>query len=388
MLEDSSKIPSLSKCKFTYGPGMQKQWVESNHCFLTCITAKYDQSVKMSLVAGEVVVTEVDEDLIPKFETKAEEDTYLAGLKHWQVKQYHATLEDYTKFSRIIWKDLATVQGVLFGLCNVSLQNRIEAEPEYQLMVKRNRFCTMKLHDLVKKVMNGSTAVVVEDVIGNMIEAMFNFMLIRAEEYEALPKYLQAFEHRFEVLTSAGFNLADEKLRDMHMNELQSCGQGGTEVHKALVGWKSADAKDVEDIKAGKDALTNVIKARMCLKRSGKEHEECRREMSNNYIGKSREYSQDVAEANRQLEYYRPMCFTKKKSEERGEQHFGDAGGVKGNNPCFRCGRVKPDCAGARNCKCDKKADGTDVNSQDVIDGLFKSQKEAKRNRRKETTGS
>ena len=82
------------------------------------------------------------------------------------------------------------------------------------------------------------------------------------------------------------------------------------------------------------------------------------------------------------------MHFAKKKSEEGGEQHFGDAGGVKGNNPCFRCGRVKPDCAGARNCKCDKKADGTDVNSQDVIDGLFKSQKEAKRNRRKETTGS
>ena len=132
-------------------------------------------------------------------------------------------------------KDLVTAQGVLSGLCDVSLQNRIEAEPEYQLMVKRNRFHAMKLHKLIKKITNGSAAVAVEDVIGNVIKTMFNFMFIRTEEHEALPKYLQAFEHRFEILTSARFNLVDKRLRDMCMDELQSCGQSGTEVCKALV---------------------------------------------------------------------------------------------------------------------------------------------------------
>ena len=67
-------------------------------------------------------------------------------------------------------------------------------------MVKKNRFCVMKLHELVKKIMNSSTIVVVEDVISSIIKTILNFMLIQAKEYKALPKYLQAFEYRFRAL--------------------------------------------------------------------------------------------------------------------------------------------------------------------------------------------
>ena len=46
--------------------------------------------------------------------------------------------------------------------------------------------------------------------------------------------------------------------------------------------------------------------------------------MANNYEGESREYPQDFSESNRQLERYSPLHFTRKKSEEDGEQHLID----------------------------------------------------------------
>ena len=109
--------------------------------------------------------------------------------------------------------------------------------------------------------------------------------------------------------------------------------------------------------------------------------------MLNNYIGRSREYTQDITEANRQLEYYRLMYFEKKKPDKGGEQHLLDRDGVK-SNPYFRCDKTKPDCAGARSCKHTKKADRSDINSKEVIDVLFQSLKDAKKNRHKEITGS
>ena len=58
-------------------------------------------------------------------------------------------------------------------------------------------FCATKLCDLARKIFNGSTAVVVEDVVVNLIEALFNFTLNIDEECESLPKHLCACEHKF-----------------------------------------------------------------------------------------------------------------------------------------------------------------------------------------------
>ena len=50
--------------------------------FLTFIAAKFGQSAKSSLLAGEIAVTEVDKDIIPNFNAKAEEKSHLDGLKN------------------------------------------------------------------------------------------------------------------------------------------------------------------------------------------------------------------------------------------------------------------------------------------------------------------
>ena len=124
---------------------MQKQWVDSNELFLKCVGSKFEQSVRVSLLVGEIIVTEVDEDVIPRFDAETEELKYLGSLKHWEKKLYHSTLEDYGKISRKIRIDLSTVCGILYALSEVSLHSRLEAEPFYQGMAKKTRFCAMKL---------------------------------------------------------------------------------------------------------------------------------------------------------------------------------------------------------------------------------------------------
>ena len=72
----------LEKCRFSYGPGMQKQWVESVSLFLDFVGSRCGQSAKASLEAGEMVVTEVDEKYLKKFDAEEEMNAYVSSLKH------------------------------------------------------------------------------------------------------------------------------------------------------------------------------------------------------------------------------------------------------------------------------------------------------------------
>ena len=65
----ASKTPGFGKMCVFYGSGMQKQWVDSSALFLDWVGEKCGQITKASLIGGELVVTEVDEDLTPKFDT-------------------------------------------------------------------------------------------------------------------------------------------------------------------------------------------------------------------------------------------------------------------------------------------------------------------------------
>ena len=99
----SAGVPSLEKCRFIYGAGMQKQWVASSTIFLDFVGSRCGQSVKASLEAGELVVTEVDAKYLKKFETEKDEKDYLAGLKHWEQKMHKQTEENYNKCSIVIY---------------------------------------------------------------------------------------------------------------------------------------------------------------------------------------------------------------------------------------------------------------------------------------------
>ena len=115
--------------------------------------------------------------------------------------------------------------GILSGMCEKSLQNRIEAEPCYQSIAKNNVFCATKLYNLVRKNCNGSTEVVVEDVISSLIEPLLNFALIRGDDHESLPKHLQAHKKKFEVPSGGGFVVTGANLRHLNMSKLISRGK-------------------------------------------------------------------------------------------------------------------------------------------------------------------
>ena len=384
---DTSGVPSLGKCQFSYGAGMKKRWVESNSIFLDYIGGKFGQSVKASLQAGELIITEVDETLLPKFDTEAEMKAHVAALKYWEQEEYTQAKEDYQKFSRLVRQSLSTVYGTLMSVCDISLRSRLESEPEYQVMVQSNRYCAMKLYSLVKRNCNGSTYVMVDDVMGNLIEALYSVLLIRGDEYPNLPKYLEASDHKFVVLREALFDIANEELRDAYMTELDNRGQQSSGAYTKLKAWKDAGnsgAKKVAE-KIGKKTLTDVFRARIYIKRAGSNYEQYRREVSNGYVSRSREAPYDIVEANRQMEFYRPVVQFKKKAEdERGSQHWTQGQGDR-KFLCFRCERARPECAGVKKCEFETKADGSAVNTEDVIDKKFKELKDVLR--RKKSTG-
>ena len=67
-------------------------------------------------------------------------------------------------------------------------------------MISSKIFNAMELHGLIRKIYNGSDSVITEDVVGNIIEALCNFSLIRGEKCDKFYKHLEASEHIFELL--------------------------------------------------------------------------------------------------------------------------------------------------------------------------------------------
>ena len=145
------KGASLDKCHFYYGHEMRKQWVEINREFLKYVGARFGQSVRALLASGEIVITEVDEDLLPKFKTPEDKQNHLDGLEFWEQELCEQTKADYVKCSRIVRKDLSTAHGILFSIVDVSLRNKVEVESECTQMVEKKRFDAMMLYQLVKK---------------------------------------------------------------------------------------------------------------------------------------------------------------------------------------------------------------------------------------------
>ena len=64
-------------------------------------------------------------------------------------------------------------------------------------MQKSKHFNTIILYSLVQKIYNSLIAVIVEDVLGNLVELIYSFLLVKREDYDSLGKYLEATEYYF-----------------------------------------------------------------------------------------------------------------------------------------------------------------------------------------------
>jgi len=120
--------------------------------------------------------------------------------------------EDYLKFSHLVRKDLVTLFEVLKSLCYISLRRCLETELEYKMIIEDNQHDVTVLCNLIRKVCSGSISVIIDDIIGTILEALYNYLLNRAKDHELLPKYLEASDHKFEILKSTRFTFATPEI--------------------------------------------------------------------------------------------------------------------------------------------------------------------------------
>ena len=71
----------LEENYFYHGPGMKNKWMESNKALLNLVSINNGQSVNVSLDAGELVVAEVDEIILKKFETEKDKNDHISKLE-------------------------------------------------------------------------------------------------------------------------------------------------------------------------------------------------------------------------------------------------------------------------------------------------------------------
>ena len=72
----------LEKHYFYYDQGMQKHWILANAAFMNYVGSKYSQSDKVSIMVGKLVITKVDETLVPKFKTEEAKNNHLDKLEY------------------------------------------------------------------------------------------------------------------------------------------------------------------------------------------------------------------------------------------------------------------------------------------------------------------
>ena len=65
----------------------------------------------------------------------------------------------------------------------------------------------MKFYQLVKKNYNRSTNIIINNMIGNLLEILHSIVLIRGNNYLSLPKYLEVSKYQYGFLEEAHLEL-------------------------------------------------------------------------------------------------------------------------------------------------------------------------------------
>ena len=67
---------------------------------------------------------------------------------------------------------------------------------------------------VIENVFIGSTTLIAEDVMGNYIENLFNFLMVKGDEYKSPSDYYDAFSTKWNVLWRSGFRVGSALLRE------------------------------------------------------------------------------------------------------------------------------------------------------------------------------
>ena len=206
---------------------MQSKYISSFKYFLTYIGTKFKESEKRSIEDNGIIVTEMEK---PK---------KYASKKYLEAEDWDAQLtwkeyrEDYRKYSRTITKHLSQCYSILWGQCNLSLQNRIKNDREFVGMASGD---VKMLYQIIQKICYGSDNN--DNCFMAVMESVYNFNLIRGDDYTDLSTYFEAFEKRYEVVVKTGWTFATEAVYNIYILKLESKMIQNSNFYKFLKMWK------------------------------------------------------------------------------------------------------------------------------------------------------
>ena len=90
--------------------------------------------------------------------------------------------------------------------------------------MKLKKFNSITLYDLIKKIYSGLIVVVVDNILENLIEAIYRFLIIRGKDYNSLEKYTEVLDYYFNLLKQTEFDIGIPDLRNTYIKELLGRG--------------------------------------------------------------------------------------------------------------------------------------------------------------------
>ena len=364
---------------FYFGNGMAKKYLTTATNLENYVGEKYGTTMLTYMTTGKKIIRGRPKALTTsEAANQDEDDKEIRKLLMRAFVSKMTTLEDH----------IGKVYHLLLSHCHPSLRTRLRMEQTFIDLDGEEDAAELWL--VIARVCNSNN--VGENPIRTFLESMYDVLMIQPEDDVGV--YLDNFQQRRRIAEKDGMTqmFASRELRDSCIESYEQRKDIFGDMYGILQAWQVcekngpmkaiADEEDrLNSIAIGKEALNEKVFAMIYLKRSGHKFADYRDSLDNDMAKGNDNFADDVFQQHRGMCLYKPPKVPSVPKQKTGTQHLQDEGKdtekqktadqhyvIDRNKPlpdgydCYRCGRSDGTCPGSRNCKFDKKEDGSPVN--------------------------
>ena len=298
------QIKGLESTIFYYGKGMQAKCIQSSKVFLGYVGRTYGKSEKESIIKNELIILDAEKPESIKTEADFKKMDY-ADQEIWRTN-----LTNWCKLNNAVKRNLSKAYSVLWDLCHLGLQQKILSDKEYKRMTKGD---VGELYRLVQKICHGNSST--SNPLSNLLEAWYNFMLIRGDAHALLVQYLDAFQKKLDVIMKCGGCFNTPGFRDLYMDKLEVRGHQHTSLYKVLQAWKTEEEWELtaahqkpptEARDLAVKSLVELYAVHIYIKRAaGPRYDYYRNNLHNNYNKGIANYPETLSHAHHIMDHHR-----------------------------------------------------------------------------------